>query len=95
MTIEHTTPAEGNIFADLQLQDAENLKLRAMLMQEVKRYVEKSGLTQVEAASRLGTTQPRLNDILKGDIEKCTIDRLVNMLTEVDVHISLRIDRAA
>ena len=95
MTIEHTTPADGNIFADLHLQDVENLKLRAMLMQEVARYVQVSGLTQSEAASRLGTTQPRLNDILKGDIEKCTIDRLVNMLAQVDVHISLSVDRAA
>ena len=95
MVIEHTTQAAGNIFADLHLQDAENLKLRAVLMQEVKRYVEGSGLTQTEAARILGTTQPRLNDILKGDIEKCTIDRLVNMLAAVDVHISLLVDRAA
>ena len=63
MVIEHTTQAAGNIFADLHLQDAENLKLRAVLMQEVKRYVEGSGLTQTEAARLLGTTQPRLNDI--------------------------------
>ena len=95
MAIEYTTPAEGNIFADLHLQDAENLKVRAVLMQEVKRYVERSGLTQTDAARLLGTTQPRLNDILKGDIEKCTIDRLVNMLAAVDVHISLLVDRAA
>ena len=95
MVIEHTTQATGNIFADLHLQDAENLKLRAVLMQEVKRYVEGSGLTQTDAARLLGKTQPRLNDILKGDIEKCTIDRLVNMLAAVDVHISLLVDRAA
>ena len=95
MAIEHTTPAEGNIFADLHLPDAENLKLRAVLMQEVKRYVEGSGLTQTDAARLLGTTQPKLNDILKGDIGKCTIDRLVNMLAAVDVHISLLVDRAA
>ena len=95
MAIEHTTQEIGNIFADLHLQNAENLKVRAVLMQEVKRYVEGSGLTQTDAARLLGKTQPRLNDILKGDIEKCTIDRLVNMLAAVDVHISLLVDRAA
>ena len=95
MAIEYTMQAGGNIFADLHLQDAENLKLRAVLMQEVKRYVEGSGLTQTDAARLLGTTQPKLNDILKGDIGKCTIDRLVNMLAAVDVHISLLVARTA
>lgn len=54
---------------------AANLKLRTRLMMEVSDYVKQSGLTQAEAAKRLGTTQPRLNDVLKGKIEKCTVDR--------------------
>jgi len=59
---------------------AANLKLRSQLMMEVSEYVKQSGLTQSQAAEKLGTTQPRLNDVLKGRIEKCTVDRLVNML---------------
>jgi len=42
MTIEHITPAGANIFEELGLPDAENLKLRAQLMMEVRRYVEES-----------------------------------------------------
>lgn len=75
--------------------EAENLKLRSMLMMEIDRYVEESGLTQADAAKQMKTTQPRLNDVLQGKIEKCTIDRLVNMLAAVGKHVSLRVSDAA
>ena len=51
---------------------AANLRLRSQLMMEVSDYVKKSGLTQAAAAKKLGTTQPRLNDVLQGKIKKCT-----------------------
>lgn len=87
--------SSGNVFEDLELPDAENLKLRAQLMIEIEQYIEQHGLTQREAAKRMHTTQPRINDIVQGRIEKCTIDRLVNMLAAVSHHISLSVDRAA
>lgn len=74
---------------------AANLKLRSKLMMEVSEYVTQSGLTQAEAAKCLGTTQPRLNDVLKGRIEKCTVDRLVNMLSAVGYQVNLDISHAA
>jgi predicted XRE-type DNA-binding protein len=89
------TESSGNVFEDLELPDAENLKLRAQLMIEIEQYIEQHGLTQREAAKRMHTTQPRINDIVQGRIEKCTIDRLVNMLAAVGHHISLSVDRAA
>jgi predicted XRE-type DNA-binding protein len=95
MKSSHTTPAGGNIFADLNLPDAENLKLRSELMIAVKKWVEDSGLTQAEAAKKLKTTQPRLNDLLKGRYEKFTIDRLVKMLDAAGLHVSVSISKAA
>lgn len=72
-----------------------NLKLRSQLMMEVAEYFRQSGLTQAEAADKLGTTQPRLNDVLKGKIEKCTVDRLVNMLAAVGYRVDMRVSFAA
>ncbi len=89
------TPSSGNVFKDLGLKDADNLRLRSQLMIEIRRYVEENGLTQKEAAKNMGTTQPRLNDVVKGRIEKCTIDRLVNMLAAVGRHVSVRVNKAA
>lgn len=74
---------------------AANLKMRAQLMIEISQYVEQSGLTQKEAARVLGTTQPRLNDVLQGKIDKCTVDRLVNMLSSAGFDVDLNVSRAA
>ena len=93
--ITHVTPADGNVFADLGLKDAENLKLRAQLMIEIGRYIEEHGLTQAEAAKRMRTTQPRIDDIVQGRIERCAIDRLVKMLAAVGHHVSLTVGKAA
>lgn len=74
---------------------AENLKLRSALMMAIAEYVAESGLTQTEAARQLGTTQPRLNDVIKGRIDKCTVDRLVNMLSQAGFRVDMKIHRAA
>jgi len=74
---------------------AENLKLRSALMMKIAEYVEQSGLTQAEAARQLGTTQPRLNDVIKGRIDKCTVDRLVNMLSQAGFRVAMQVHRAA
>jgi predicted XRE-type DNA-binding protein len=74
---------------------AANMRIRAELMIEVQHYVERNRLTQVNAAKRLGITQPRLNDLLRGRIEKFSVDALVNMLGHIDRQVSVHIKRAA
>ncbi len=95
MATRHITPADGNIFADLELPDAENLKLRLDLMVAVRQWVEQSGLTQTEASKKLKTSQPLLNDVLQGRYERFTIDRLVKMLAAVGKRISISVSEAA
>lgn len=95
MKSKHTTPSGSNIFADLNLPDAENLKLRSELMIAIRKWVKDNGLTQTEAARRLNTTQPILNDAIRGRYEKFTIDRLVNMLDAAGLHVSVSVSKAA
>ena len=95
MKSKHTTPADGNIFADLNLPDAENLKLRSELMVAIRKWVMDADLTQAEAAKRLNTTQPILNDVLRGRYKKFTIDRLVKMLDAAGLHVSVSVSEAA
>jgi len=75
--------------------EAANLKLRSQLMMEISAFVNESGLTQTDAAKQMGTTQPRLNDVIKGRIEKCTVDRLVNMLSAVGYKVHIDVSHAA
>lgn len=91
MKIEHRTSAHANVFADLGLADADNLRLRAELMMEISRYIKEKKISQAEAASMMGTTQPRISNILNGDINKCSIDRMVKMLSAVGRHVEMTI----
>ena len=48
--------------------EAENMKLRSKLMIAISETVAAWGVTRMEAAGRLGVTQPRLNDLLHGRV---------------------------
>jgi predicted XRE-type DNA-binding protein len=76
-------------------EEAENLKIRAALMQELGAYIERSAMTQAQAARRLGVTQPRISDLTRGKIDLFSIDTLVNMLTAAGLHVDLRVREAS
>ena len=52
----------GNVFADLGLADAEKLKIKTGLVIEIRKAMKNLGLTQQEAAKRMGITQPKVSD---------------------------------
>jgi predicted XRE-type DNA-binding protein len=87
----------GNIFVDVGFppEEAHNLLMRAELMMKIEAYVEKSGMTQKQAAKHLGITQPRLNDILKGKIGKFSLDALVNIAIRAGMQVKLTVKKAA
>ena len=49
-------------------EEAENLKLRSSLMIALKAHLNKTGLTQVQAAKLFGVTAPRVSDLMRGKI---------------------------
>jgi predicted XRE-type DNA-binding protein len=87
----------GNVFRDIGFspEEAQNLHLRSELMTRVEQFVKRSDVTQAEAARALGITQPRLNDLLRGKIDKFSLDALVNMLGHAGMRVELRVKKAA
>ena len=87
----------GNVFRDIGFspEEAQNLHLRSELMTRVEQFVKRSNVTQAEAARALGITQPRLNDLLRGKIDKFRLDALVNMLGHAGMRVELRVKKAA
>ncbi len=85
--------SSGNVFADLgfNAEEAANLKLRSQLMIEVDKALIEKKLTQQAAAEALGISQPRVSDLLRGKVDKFTIDSLVNILTKLGHEVRLRI----
>jgi predicted XRE-type DNA-binding protein len=85
----------GNVFQDIGFPqaEAENLMLRSQLMSKVRAAAK--DVTQAEAARRFGVTQPRINDLLRGRIDKFSLDALVNMLAKVGMRVEMRVRKAA
>jgi len=94
--IEHVTPADGNVFADIGFPPAaaENLRVRASLMLHLRRVVRDRRMTQAKAAKLFGVTQPRVSDLMRGKIQLFSVDSLLAMLSRAGAKVELRV-RAA
>lgn len=68
------------------------MRLRSELMAKITGRVREWYITQKEAANRLGITQPRLNDLLNGRINKFSLDALVNLTGPAHFHLKLEIE---
>lgn len=75
--------------------EAENMKLRSMLMMALKDQIKQKGWTQEEAAKHLGITQPRVSDLMRSKINLFGLDALINMIPAAGLHIHIDISAAA
>jgi predicted XRE-type DNA-binding protein len=85
--------SSGNVFSDLGFaeDEAENLKIRADLMIELTKLIETLALTQAAAAKLLGVTQPRVSDLMRGKIDRFSVDGLIAMLGHAGVCVSIAV----
>lgn len=75
--------------------EAANMRLRSELLTAVEQEIRSWGLTQAMAAERLGVTQPRLNDLLRGKIAKFSLDALVDLSARAGLAVKLGVEKAA
>ena len=87
--------SSGNVFRDLGFsrEEAENLKIRSELMIRLTRLIEARGLTQAQAGALFGVTQPRVSDLVRGKINRFSIDTLVAMLGHAGVRVQVVVRR--
>ena len=69
---------------------AKNLEIRSDLMILLEKEIRGRGLTQSEAASLFDVSQPRISDLIKGNINKFSIDVLINMLAAMGKEVSIK-----
>ncbi len=83
----------ANVFEDLGFapEEALNLKIRADLMLNIKRFIKSQGWTQKQAALFFGETQPRISDLMNGDIDRFSIDKLVMMLAHAGMNVRVEV----
>ena len=76
-------------------QEAENMKLRSVLMTALKSHLTQTKMSQAQAAQLFGVTQPRISDLMRGKINLFGLDALVNMSGAAGLHVGMRIRQAA
>lgn len=76
-------------------EEAENMKLRSVLMTALKNHITRADMSQAQAAKLFGVTQPRISDLMRGKINLFALDALVNMATAAGLHIEMRVLEAA
>ena len=70
---------------------AEYMKLRSQLMIALEQHIKRQGWSQTEAAEKLGVSQPRVSDLMRGKIDLFSLDTLVNLLVAAGMRVELHI----
>ena len=78
---EMINESSGNVFTDLGFEPSEAaiLQMRAKLMNDLRERITASGMTQTEAAQRLGVGQSRVSDLMRGKWEKFSLEMLITL----------------
>jgi predicted XRE-type DNA-binding protein len=81
----------GNVFADLGLPDADKLKIKTGLVIEIRKAMRALALTQQDAAKRMGITQPKVSDMVRGDFTNLSERKLMDCLTRLGYDIEIKV----
>ncbi|HKP75789.1 MAG TPA: helix-turn-helix transcriptional regulator [Longimicrobiaceae bacterium] len=87
--------SSGNVFADIGLPNPGERLAKALLSRAISKAVKARGLTQLQAAAILGTTQPKVSDLMRGNLGSFTIGRLIRYLTALNMDVRIEVTPSA
>jgi predicted XRE-type DNA-binding protein len=85
----------GNVFADLGLPDASKLKIKSGLVFEITKAIKQLGLTQEQAARRMGIAQAKVSGLLHGDFANLSERKLMDCLNRLGYDIEIKVTPTA
>jgi predicted XRE-type DNA-binding protein len=82
----------GNPFVDLgfSAEEAAILQMRADLMGQVRKVIQRRRLTQAKAAELLGVSQSRVSDLVRGKWEKFSLEMLITLATRAGIRVTIK-----
>ena len=92
MQNRESTPSSGNVFADLNLPEADDLLVKADLATKIIAEIQRRRMTQTQAAAILGIDQPKISALKQGKLSGFSIERLMRFLVLLgrDVEITVK-----
>lgn len=84
--------SSGNVFADLGLENSDELLVKAELAYKISCIISQQKMTQAEAAELLGIDQPKVSALINGKLSGFSILRLFRFLNALgrDVEILVK-----
>lgn len=76
-------------------EEAENLKIKAQLMQQLTQILKDTFNTPEDATIILGIEESKINNLIHGEIQKLTIDNLISMMNKLGYSVELKTKLAA
>jgi len=74
------TAGSGNVFADLELPDADELLIKANLGFAIRTILKQRKLTQTSAAKLLGIDQPKVSRLMRSGLYGFSIEQRIHLL---------------
>ena len=67
------------------------MKIKAELKIALAKEIKRRNLTQAQAAELVGTTQPALNHVLTGKLNKLSVDKIVQMHHRLEKQVTVKV----
>ena len=83
----------GNVFADFGCQNPQEAQLKSRLALRIHEAMKENGLTQRQAAARMGVDHAKASAMINGRLTGYSIDRLFRFLNALDVNDEIKLDR--
>lgn len=77
------------MFADLGLRNPEEYAAKAALVAQIAAAIAARSLTQIKAAAVLGTSPPKVSELLSGQLEGFSKERLIRYLNALDRDVQI------
>jgi predicted XRE-type DNA-binding protein len=81
MTMSKIEKGSMNVYADLGVADAEEMLVKAQLASKIAEIIKLRKLTQTQASSLLGMTQPKLSNMLRGRFRGISETKMLECMT--------------
>lgn len=81
--------SSGNVFADLGLDDADELYTRAERGAQVVTLLKEDGYTQAEASKLLGIKQPEVSALMCAKFHRFSQERLIGFLNKLNLKVTI------
>lgn len=80
--------SSGNVFADLEQEDADELFTRGKIGSQVIRILKQRNLKQREISQIIGIPQPEVSHLMNGEFQRFSEEKLLTFLKRLDTEIT-------